>query len=274
MMSIVEENYFSKENEWKYTGSSQIKALLNCPAREMAILNGEWIEEKTTSQMVGSYVDASMSGTLDIFKAQNPELFKKDGTLKAEFLQAQRIYERIEKDPMFKKYISGDHQTIMTFMFDVLNRKWLKYNDENKVPENCIPIKIKIDSYFPGKAIVDLKVVKDFEPMWNPKTQSKENFIDYWNYALQAALYQKGVEINTNKQLPFFIAAVTKEKEPDIALLNIPQEVLDEKLVMIEEALPIVYAIKNKQIIATRCEHCDYCKATKVLTSIIDYRDL
>lgn len=271
---LVEENYFSKENELKYTGSSQIKALLDCPAREMAILNEEWVEEKTTSQMVGSYVDASMSGTLDIFKAQNPELFKKDGTLKAEFLQAQRIYERIEKDPMFKKYISGDHQTIMTFMFDVVNRTWLKYKDEDKVPENCIPIKIKIDSYFPGKAIVDLKVVKDFEPMWNPKTQSKENFIDYWNYALQAALYQKGVEINTNKQLPFFIAAVTKEKEPDLALLNIPQEVLDEKLNLIQEVLPSIYEIKHNELDVTRCEHCDYCHSTKILNKIIDYRDL
>ena len=110
--------------------------------------------------------------------------------------------------------------------------------------------------------------------MWNSENQRKENFVDYWNYTWQAALYQKGVEINANKQLPFFIAAVTKEKEPNIALLNIPQEVLDEKLAIIEEALPIVYAIKNKQIIATRCEHCDYCKATKVLNKIIDYRDL
>ena len=271
---LIEEIYFSKENELKYTGSSQIKSFLDCPAKELAMLNGEWIEEKTTSQMVGSYVDASMSGTLDIFKAQNPELFKKDGTLKSEFLQAEKICERIEKDPMFKKYISGDHQTIMTFMFDVVNRTWLKYKDEDKVPENCIPIKIKIDSYFPGKAIVDLKVVKDFEPMWDPKTQSKENFIDYWNYTSQAALYQKGVEVNTGKQLPFFIAAVTKEKEPDLALLSIGQDVLDEKILALEEVLPYIYNLKHNIVKAERCEHCDYCKATKVLTKIIDYRDL
>ena len=46
---LVEENYFSKENEIKYTGSSQIKSFVSCPAKEKAILNGEWIEEKTTS---------------------------------------------------------------------------------------------------------------------------------------------------------------------------------------------------------------------------------
>lgn len=271
---LVEENYFSKENELKYIGSTQIKSFANCPARTMAVLNGEWEEEKTTALMVGSYVDAAMSGTLDVFKAQNPKMFKQNGELYAIYEPVLKICQRIEKDPMFKKYISGDHQTIMTFMFDIINRKWLKYNDEDKVPENCIPIKIKIDSFFPEKAIVDLKVVRDFELMWNPKTQMKENFIDYWNYTLQAALYQKGVEINTGKQLPFFIAAVTKEKEPDLALLSIGQDVLDEKILALEEVLPYIYNLKHNIVKAERCEHCDYCKATKVLTKIIDYRDL
>lgn len=271
---LVEENYFSKENELKYIGSTQIKSFTNCPARTMAVLNGEWEEEKTTALMVGSYVDAAMSGTLDVFKAQNPELFKRDGTLKAEFLQAEKICERIERDQLFNKYISGDHQTIMTFMFDIINRKWIKYNDNDEVPENHVPIKIKIDSFFPDKAIVDLKVVKDFQPIWNPETQRKENFIDYWNYTLQAALYQKGVEINTGKQLPFFIAAVTKEKEPDLAVLSIPQEILDKKLVFLEEDLSTIYSLKHNMIEPYRCECCDYCKASKVLNKIIDYRDL
>lgn len=271
---LVEENYFSKENELKYIGSTQIKSFANCPARTMAVLNGEWEEEKTTALMVGSYVDAAMSGTLDVFKAQNPELFKRDGTLKAEFLQAEKICERIERDQLFNKYISGDHQTIMTFMFDIINRKWIKYNDNDEVPENHVPIKIKIDSFFPDKAIVDLKVVKDFQPIWNPETQRKENFIDYWNYTLQATLYQKGVEINTGKQLPFFIAAVTKEKEPDLALLSIPQEILDKKLALLEEDLPTIYYLKHNEIKPYRCECCDYCHSTKILNKIIDYRDL
>lgn len=271
---LIEENYFSRENEVKYIGSTQIKSFADCPARTMAIINGEWIEEKTTALMIGSYVDAAMSETLDIFKAQNPEIFKKDGTLKSEFLQAEKICERIERDPLFKKYISGNHQTIMTFMYNIVDREWLKYDDKDEVPQNCIPIKIKIDSYFPDKAIVDLKVVKDFQPIWNPETQRKENFIDYWNYTLQAALYQKGVEINTGKQLPFFIAAVTKEKEPDLAVLSIPQEILDKKLVFLEEDLSTIYSLKHNMIEPYRCECCDYCKASKVLNKIIDYRDL
>ena len=82
------------------------------------------------------------------------------------------------------------------------------------------------------------------------------------------------MEINTGKQLPFFIAAVTKEKEPDLTLLSIPQDILDEKLAVIEESLPTVYSLKHNELEPYRCEHCGYCKATKVLTKIIDYRQL
>ena len=256
MNNLCEENYFDIENEKKYCGSSQIKSFMDCEARTMAKINGEWTEETTNSLLVGSYVDAAVSGTLDIFKAKHPEIFKNDGTLKSEYIKADYILNRIERDELFMKYISGDHQTIMTG--EIAN----------------VPIKIKIDSYFPDKVIVDLKCVKDFEPVWNNETKIKENFIDYWRYTLQGALYQEIVRQNTGKRLPFYIAAVTKETEPDIAVLGIPDEELDKQLEIIKEILPRINNIKNGIIEPIRCEKCNYCKFTKKLTSVIDYRDL
>lgn len=253
---ITEETYFSKENELKYCGSSQIKSFMDCEARTIAKINGEWKEETTTSLLVGSYVDAAVSGTLDIFKAKHPEIFKKDGTLKSEYIKADYILNRIERDELFMKYISGDHQTIMTG--EIAN----------------VPIKIKIDSYFPDKAIVDLKCVKDFEPVWNNETKTRENFIDYWKYTLQGALYQEIVRQNTGKRLPFYIAAVTKENEPDIVVAGIPDEVLDIELEKIKEILPKIKMIKDGILEPTRCEKCDYCKWTKTLTKVLDYRDI
>ena len=82
------------------------------------------------------------------------------------------------------------------------------------------------------------------------------------------------MEQNTGKRLPFFIAAVTKEKQPDLALLSIPDEVIDIKLSELEQILPHIQQLKEGKVEPTRCEHCDYCKATKKLTKIIDYRDL
>lgn len=268
---LCEENYFSQENQQIYTGSSQIKEFIDCPARAMAKLKGEWVEEKTTALLVGSYVDATMSNTLDVFKAQHPEILKKDGNLKAEYVQADYIIQRMERDKLFMKYISGDHQQIMIAYFDINTKEWSKEKNTNFQ----IPIKIKIDSYFPKKAIVDLKCVKDFKDIYNEKTKQKENFVDYWKYTLQGALYQKVVEVNTGNRLPFFIAAITKEKEPDLALLNIDQETLDIELQKLEEIyLPLVHNIKSGNIVTDSCGHCDYCRFNKQLTEIINYKDL
>lgn len=255
-MELCEENYFSSLNEQKYVGSSQIKSFMKCEAYTLAKINGEWKEKPSKALIVGSYVDAAITGELDLFKEQNPDIFKKDGTLKSEFVQADYIVERVNKDELFKKYISGDHQTIMTGII-----------------EN-VPVKIKIDSYFPGKAIVDLKCVKDFEPVWDNETKTKENFVDYWGYTIQAALYQEIVRQNTGERLPFFICAVTKEEEPDLVVMSIPDEVLDTKLELIKAVLPHIKMLKDGLIEPKRCGKCSYCKATKVLTEIIDYRDI
>ena len=276
-MLLSEENYFSDAARKFYTGSSEIKSFMDCEARTIAEINGAWQDEPSKALLVGSYVDAAVSETLDIFKAQHPELYTQKGTLKAEFQQADYIVERINRDELFKKYISGDHQTIMTAAYNINTNTWYTEKEAmslTHVDNNIIYVKIKIDSYFPGKAIVDLKCVRDFQPMWNEKTKEKQNFVDYWKYTLQGALYQKVVEVNTGKKLPFFIAAVTKEEEPDIAILSIDQETLDNQLNIIEQILPRVNALKAGISQPCRCEKCNYCRFTKKLTQIIDYKFL
>lgn len=257
MQELTEQSYFSPKMEWQYCGSSQFKRFCECPAKAMAMLKGEWVEEKTDSLLVGSYVDAYMSGTLEQFKEQNPEIFTQKGELKAGFRKAEDIINRIENDELFKKYISGDHQTILTGEIEGL------------------PFKIKVDSYFKDKNVcTDLKVVKDFEGIWNNKTNRKENFIEYWHYDWQAAIYAEIVRQNIGILPKYFIAAITKEKYSDLALLNIPEQDLLMQLEIVKSMIPYVKSIKEGKEQATRCEHCDYCKATKKLTKIINYHDL
>ena len=83
---------------------SQFKAFDKCPAAALAELSGAYEHEKTTALLVGSYVDAHFEGTLDVFKAKNPELFKRDGTLRSEYLNADKIISRVEQDPLFMEY--------------------------------------------------------------------------------------------------------------------------------------------------------------------------
>lgn len=256
-MYLCEENYFSLEAEKEYCGSTQFKRFYECPAKAMAIINGEWQEEPTNSQLIGSYVDASISKTLDIFKVKHPEIFKKDKTLKSEFVLAEKIVEAIRKDSLFNKYVSGDNQRIFTGEIEGLK------------------FKVKTDSFFEKQnACVDLKVVKDFEPIWNEETRQKENFVDYWKYTWQAAIYSEIIRQNIGKLPKFYIAAITKEKYPDKVIMNVSENDLLYNLEIIKSLIPGTKAIKEGISVATRCEKCDYCKATKRLTKIIDYHDL
>ena len=276
-MSLTNENYFSPENQMKYMGVSQFKAFEKCPASALAEITGNFEHEQTTALLVGSYVDAHFEGTLDIFKAKNPQLFKKDGSLKADYIQAEQIIQYLENDDLFVDFMSGKKQVIMTGTIE------------------GVEVKIKIDSYIDsalGKeimrkypeiaeildlsegAIVDLKIVKDFEPIYVPE-KGRLNWIEAWEYDLQGAVYQEVVRQNIGKVLPFLIVAGTKEKSgPDKAIIEIPQSYLDVELDRFRKNVQFYDAIKKGLIEPDRCEHCAYCKATKVLTKPISLEEL
>lgn len=251
---LTSENYFSPENQLKYMGSSQYKAFCECESSALAEIKGEYKREKTPALIIGSYVDAYFEGTLETFKSQNQDVFSSKGPtkgeLKIDFKHAEYIIKRLERDPLFMKYMSGKKQLIKTGNID------------------GIPFKIKIDSYHPEKAIVDLKIMKDFSPMW--KDGLKLNFVEYWMHDYQGAIYR---EIEGNN-LRFFIAAATKEKEPDLTVMEIPPERLDYCLEQIKLNVKRFYDIKKGLIEPTRCRVCDYCKSTKVLTEVIEYTSL
>ena len=251
-MGLTAKYYFSKNNNRKYCGSSQFKSFMKCSAAALAELNEEHEREMTTALLVGSYVDAWFEGTLDIFKKEHPEVFKKDGSLKSEYVQAEEIIARVQKDELFMHYMSGKKQVVKTGFIE------------------GIPFKIKIDSYHKGKMIVDLKVIKDFKPIYDEEEGCYLDFIRYWGYDIQAAIYQ-AVEGN---RLPFFICAVTKEKTPDLKVIQIPQSWIDNAMEIIKHNVEMIDMIKHGEMPPIRCEHCDYCKATKKLSRVISAEEL
>lgn len=258
-MILTAENYYSKEADMEYMSVSQYKKFAGClgrtgcEAKAMAELRGEWEDPKTTALLVGSYIDAHFEGTLDLFKAQNPEIFTKQGALKADFKRAEECINRIERDPYFMSRMSGQKQVIMTF--ELFGVKW----------------KMKIDSFFPGKLIVDLKSTKSIGEKFYLADIGHIDFIKNWGYDIQGAIYQQGVEKNTGDKLPFEIAAVSKEEYPDIECIRIEQSLLDEALAEVEKNLPNIIALKNGEYEPVPCNKrdCNYCKHTKVLTHSI-----
>lgn len=261
-MVLTEDNYYSTEADKKYMSVSQFKSfagtfgMVPCEAKAMAKLNGEWEDEPSTALMVGSYVDNYFDGTLDKFKDEHPEIFTAKGTLRAEYRKAEGMIARCEEDPLFMGYMNGQKQVIMTGK--LFGCDW----------------KCKMDSYIPDHAIVDLKTVKSItELKWVPDTGYMD-FVRYWGYDIQGAVYQEIVRQNTGKKLPFFIAAVTKEEEPNIEIIHVDDVYLREALASVKAGIDHVLAVKNGKIKPHRCGVCNYCKRTKVLQKPIEIGDL
>lgn len=247
-MILTQENYYTPEANHLYMSSTQFKAFQTCEAAALAEINGEYVRESSVALLVGGYVDAHFSKTLAQYRALHPEIYKRDGTLKAEFIKANEIIERIERDQYFMSLMEGQNQEIMTGTI------------------GGVPFKIRMDSYFPGQAIVDLKVMRDFKPVWK-EGAGKIPFIEAWGYDIQGAIYRAVEGCN----LPFFIAAVTKESVPDIAVIELPDYLLSAALKLVENDAERYAAIKRGEIEPARCGHCDYCKTTKVLTGFVPY---
>lgn len=259
---LTADNYYSQEANKRFLSVHQYLdfagGLLSkgCEAKAMAELNGEWEEEKPNAFIVGGYVDAHFEGTLDRFKAEHPEVFTQKGELKSQFKQAEKMIARCEQDELFMLFMSGEKQVIMTGEW--AGADW----------------KIKMDSYIPGKCIVDLKTSADIHRAWRINDYGYASFIEAFNYDKQLALYQKIVEINTGEKLPCYIAVVTKEDYPEIAIIEIDQFTLDNALNQMKMNVQNVLAVKNGELKPVRCEHCNYCKSTKKLVNPINYRDL
>ena len=241
-MKLTNENYYSDIANWEYMSVSQYKQFRKCEAAAMAQLRGEWEQPKTTALLVGSYIDAWFEGTLSDFMDSNPSIFKRDGSLKADYVQAEEIIYRIQQDRVFMEYMSGDKQTILTG--ELFGCKW----------------KIKIDSFHSDK-IVDLKIMRSMERILG------KSFVEHWGYDLQMAVYA-AIE---GSGLETYLAVATKQTPGDLEIIHIPGWRREEVLLDIEKSLPRILSVKSGATEPERCGVCEYCRATKTLTEPISF---
>ena len=256
MPEINNENYYNNESNKTFMSCSQFKDFQKCEVEALAKVNGELIEEKTDALYFGGYVDAYFSNELDQFKANNPDMFNsKTGELKAPFKMINEVISAIENDELLMKYLSGEKQVIMTGEI------------------SGVPFKIKMDSYFEGKCIVDQKIIKDLDLTWVEREGKniKTDFIDAYGYAIQGAIYQEIVRQNTGVQLPFILAITTKQENPDKALIQIDQYYLDKALELVKELAPRYDAIKKGLVEPIGCGHCATCRKGRKCTEVVIY---
>jgi hypothetical protein len=246
-MELTSENYYGEEANLSFFSASQVKAFKRCEASALAEIRGDYQRPMSQALLQGQFVDEALTGNYGEWVQQHPEICKRDGNLKAEFMTCQEMVSRARQDRVFMDFLSGEHQTILTAkLFGV-------------------PFKAKLDVIDWGLRIVDLKTVRDLSPVYLPG-QGRVDFATAWDWPLQMAIYQKIVEIATGKRLPCYLAVITKESPPDIRIIHIEEERMEAELAWLEQVLPRYDAIKQGAIEPERCEKCAWCRQSRILT--------
>ena len=215
---VTPENYYSPEMNMAYMGSTQFKAFEKCEAAALAELRGEYTPPTSQAFLVGGYIDAWFSGELPLYQAQHPEIFKRDGTLKAEYVKATEIVARLQADELYSMLMSGKKQVIRTGViadvpFKVKIDSLLDANTCNVIA-NRWPHTAAALGFCDG-AIVDQKIMRDTAEVWSEEDHCRLPFVEAYGYDLQGAIYQ-AIE---GHFLPFILAVGTKEDAPDLAAL-------------------------------------------------------
>lgn len=258
-MKLNNDNYYVDK---EYMNFSTLKIYGECDSKALATSKGTYSQNfSSIALQVGSYVDAAIEGTLEEFILHNQSIYKRgnpDNGLKKEFIDADKMIEKILNDKFAKATLKGDKQTILIGEIEGLK------------------VKCKIDNINHEKEFfTDLKTCRDiYETMYNVETRKREHFIQNRKYIHQLAYYREIIRQNYDKEYLAWICAYDKTKDLRGLVVNISSEDLDEAL---EEIKAMIR--KHKRIIETgkaeRCEKCDYCNSTRKESRVFkDYNDL
>lgn len=242
-MRLTRKNYHSIKANAAFMSTSQFKSFMECPARAVAEIKGEYVKE-SDAFLQGAFLDAYFEKRTDEFKTEHPEMFKKDGELKAQFEKVNEAIAVIEADPVMRKLCRGKQQKIMTGEI------------------GGVPFKIMIDSLHKDLT-VDRKYMKDFSDVW--KDGEKMPWWKAYGYHYQAAIYQEIRHQNEGKRVPFDLVAVSKEAVPDKAWVRFSDEYLRNVLDIVECNAPLFKAMKDGLVEAKGCGECEYCRSKKRL---------
>lgn len=258
MMKLNRDNYFSKEAESIYMGSSSFKAWDifhdGCEAKQLAIHNGEWKDKSSDALLLGSFVHSWNENGLDKFKANHPEMYSSRGAtkgeLKREYAIGERMIETLANDSLVQKFRStAEMEQIFTGVIGGVNFK---------IQVDILNIK---KGYF-----ADLKTTRNLsETYYNPNTKQRESFIDKYDYKLQIALYAEILRQNlgTDTYLEPYLIVVDKQEVPDHVVIDMGTSFIERKIEEIEDRLPRIMAVRNGLEEPISCGKCEYCRSKK-----------
>lgn len=254
-------NYYTNEMDKQYVSVSQFKNFVECEAKTMAVLNGDYEDPPNKAMIVGSYVHAAFESdeAFNQFVEENNDvIFKPRGGKYADFTQADGIIETIKNDEFAMFALEGEKEQIMTA--DLYGAKW----------------KMKVDSInHDAKRFADLKTTRNiFERHWSTKYDGWVSFVERWDYVLQMAIYRQIIEQNTEELYTPHIVAVSKEKIPNKAVISIDESRFDFEYEYVAVEMERILKVKNGELDPVSCNKCEYCRSTKKLEGVIEVGEL
>jgi len=252
-MQLSHDDYFSPEMMQKYMSTSQFKAFEKCQAAALAELQGEPVEDKQAFKE-GRFFEACLSGEEHLFISQNPDMVSSRGAskgdLKANYIKVANSVEAFNRQPMFTDILGRcKSQVIVT-------------GEIAGVPfKGCIDF-LDMDT-LNG---YDTKCMRGFDKIYSETEYARISWYFAYGYHYQAAIYAELLRQMYGKAGQQHIIAATKEDVPNVAAMCFSDDILENAIEIIKEYAPRYQAIKQGKVEPERCEKCDYCKQTKVIT--------
>lgn len=252
MFQLDKNNYHSTEANIHYMSVSQFKSAIECEARMVAELKGEFTRPPSTALMVGSYIHAAIEGNeaFATFIEQNHDsIFNTRGKKYADYVKADEMIETIQNDAFCQFALEGEKEVIFTG--ELFGVQW----------------KIKVDNINHQRGFFsDLKSTQELRKRyWSEKYSTWVSFVQAYDYVLQMWVYREIIYQNTGRYYEPYIMAVTKESPPDKAGLHFKHDRFDFEREYVQQMLPSIIEAKQGRKAPHRCDKCEYCRATKVL---------
>lgn len=273
MKKLTQENYYQDK---EYLSYSRMKKFLKCPARALAVEDGEWTESRDeTPLLLGNYVHSyfeSQEAHEAFLKENGDKLISKTGKtkgqLKKEFLIGDSMIASLKDDPSFNRLYHGSST-------ENVEKEMIVYGEIEGVP-----FKGKLDSVNLSQGyFADLKTMKSIYDMeWNAELRRKVptavNNILGFGYHSQLAIYRDLLKQMTGDEFRPIIVAVSKEEVPDKEVIRIDEEWLEEGLEEVKKTIKEVWDVIQQKVEPKACGHCDYCRSQKKLNSIVTLNNL
>lgn len=236
---------------------SQFKSFMECEARTLAELRGEYSRPQSNALTVGSYTHAAFESNevFERFVEDNKKVIvNTKGSKYADFKQADKMIEALKSDKFSMFALEGEKEVIFTG--EMFGTQW----------------KIKVDNInHERKFFSDIKTTQELgKRYWSDKYSQYVSFVQAYDYILQMYVYQQIIYQNTGEIYKPYIVAVTKQDPPDKAILHFDESRFEFEKEYVQTYLPGIIQTKKGEKEPIRCEKCDYCRSTKQLRNTFE----